>query len=481
MVWRDVSGCLVTSPLIGCIFFGVAQAQDLRVLDDSAVAAAPLHLSQAVQIRTVSYDDHPSPDPAALAAFSSFLQTTYPSAHKAMTRTELDHHALLYTWPGGDPSAEPIILIAHMDVVPAGEAGDMAWSYPPFDGAIADGAVHGRGSIDMKGQLISLFEAVDALARQNFKPRRTIYIGLGSNEETDGTGAQAIAAALRARSVHAEFVLDEGPPVLDPFELTGKRAAFIGVAEKGYGTLVVTARDAGGHSSVPSADPGLTRLAKAIVAIERLKPRTGFTANDREMLRDLAPDMTGLRRFAVENLWLFGFLVKGQITAVPAGRALLGTTLAPTMASGSTKENEMPSVAQARINIRIHPRDTADAILAEARRAVSGLRDVRVDWESPPNPPTAYSSTSSTAYGLLVKHIHDLAGAQTPVAPILIFGGTDSRYYEDLVDNTYRFQPYILTEDEEATIHGHDEKLSIDDLDGAIRFFYGFIQDAASQ
>ena len=460
---------------------GAVPAQPDATFTDAAMASAAQHLSQAIQIRTVSYEDVPSPAPESLAAFASFLETTYPTAHQVMTRTEVDSHALLFTWPGSDPQAKPIILLAHMDVVPAEEQGDIRWQHPAFSGLIADGRIYGRGSIDMKGQLISLFEAVETLAKSGFKPRRTIYIGLGSNEETDGRGAQAIASLLRAQKVHAEFVLDEGPVVLDPFELTNKRAAFIGVAEKGYGTLVVTASDTGGHSSVPGFDPALVRLSKAIVAIDHMPIRTGFTPTDRQMLSAVAPDMAGIRKFAINNLWLFGPLVKAQINAIPAGRALLGTTVAPTMALGSTKENELPSQATAKINVRIHPRDTAEALLTEARASVRGLKDVTVDWESPPNPPTPYASTQSDAYRLLVKHVHDLAGPTVPVAPVLVFGGTDSRYYADLVDDTYRFQPYILTEAEAGTIHGHDEYLSETNLQGAIRFFHGFIQDAAQQ
>ncbi len=447
--------------------------------DTMSSQTAAQHLSQAVQIRTVSYEDKPSPDPDSLAAFKTFLETTYPAAHQAMTRTEVDTHALLFTWPGSDPQAKPIIFLAHMDVVPAEEQGDIKWQHPAFSGLIADGRIYGRGSIDMKGQLVSLFEALETLAKAGFKPRRTIYVGLGSNEETDGRGAQAIAAWLRAHQVHAEFVLDEGPVVLDPFELTNKRAAFVGVAEKGYGTLVVTATDAGGHSAVPPFDPALVRLSKAVIAIDHMPIRTGFTDTDRQMLAAVAPDMPGTSKFAIDNLWLFGPLVKYRIDGIPAGRALLGTTLAPTMMLGATKENELPAQATAKINVRIHPRDTADGLLAEARGRVAGLKDVTVAWEGTPNPPTPYASTQSDAYRLLVKHIRDFAGADIPVAPVLVFGGTDSRYYADLVDDTYRFQPYVLTEAEAGTIHGHDEYLSEQNLSGAIRFFHGFIQDAA--
>jgi carboxypeptidase PM20D1 len=444
------------------------------------MSAAAMHLARAIQIRTVSYDDRDAASPATLTAFRQFLEQTYPAAHKALTREILDHQALLFTWQGTDPAAQPIILISHMDVVPAEEQGDAPWSVPAFSGAIRDGSVWGRGSIDMKGQLIGIFEAVEALTRSGFRPTRTVYIGLGSNEETSGSGAKAIARRLQTLGVRAQFILDEGPVVLDPFELTHKRAAFIGVAEKGYGTLLVRAADAGGHSAVPSSDPALERLARAIHAIDTMPIKRDLDPLDIVLLKSVAGDVGGFTKFAVNNRWLFKGIIVSRLVKIPAGSALLGTTIAPTMAAGSTKENEMPAIATARINVRLHPRDTADDILNEARSAVRKIRQVTVAWEAPPEAASRTASISSATYRLLVQQIRHMAGTELPVLPVLLPGQTDSRSYSAVADDAYLFQPYILTEAEAGEVHGRDEHLSLANVARAVRFFYDFIPEAAS-
>src|SRR5262249_14379724 len=139
-----------------------------------------------------------------------WLEQAYPNAHRVMRRTIVAGRTLVYEWPGADPGLEPIILMAHQDVVPVTPGTEGEWTHPPFSGAVADGAVWGRGCVDDKGSLVALFEAVDALAAQGFAPRRTIYLVSGHDEETMGSGAQAAAAYLKSRGVHALFTLDEG-------------------------------------------------------------------------------------------------------------------------------------------------------------------------------------------------------------------------------------------------------------------------------
>lgn len=442
------------------------------------LARASGNLSEALRIRTVVVGGEGAAR-ETVEAFRSFLERSYPAAHGVLRRETTPADGTLYTWPGRNPAAAPILLAAHLDVVPAEARDDVPWRHPAFAGVIAKGAVWGRGAIDMKGQLVAIFEALELLAGQGYAPERTILIALGADEEGDGRSAQAIAALLRARGTRAEFVLDEGPMVVDPFPLTGRRAAFIGTAEKGFGTLLVRAAGTGGHSSVPPRRPALVQLSRALLALDRMPLERRLDRHSRAMLAALAPDTRGLQRVAADNLWLFGPIVRGRILKEDAGRALLGTTLAPTMASGSTAENQLPSIATAHVNVRIHPRDAPAQLLAKARLAVAGIPGVTVDWSAPPRPASRYSDLDAEAYRLIRRHVGTLAGENVPVVPILVFGGTDARFYADVADNAYRFQPYILSEQELARIHGADEHLSLANLERAIRFFHGFIGDAA--
>ena len=205
---------------------------------DTKVAAQ--HLSQAVQIQTVSHQDPAENQTGEWTKLHAWLASTYPKASAAMQREELGQ-TLIYTWPGSDPAAQPIIVMAHQDVVPVTPGTEKDWKHAPFSGEIAEGAVWGRGSVDDKGSLVALFEALEALAGQGFKPRRTIILVTGHDEEAGGTGAEAAAQALAARKVKALFTIDEGGLIATDTPMIGGPAAMIGIAEKGYATLKVTA------------------------------------------------------------------------------------------------------------------------------------------------------------------------------------------------------------------------------------------------
>lgn len=466
-----VDGKLFALASLFAVVFGAATAQE--------PPPAAIRLSQAIAIKTVSYDDVRGTDAEALEAFQLFLQRSYPAAHRVMQREVLAGGSVLYTWPGTEPAAPSILLLAHQDVVPADDHTLTQWRFPPFQGAIADKQVWGRGALDMKGQLISIFEAAEKLAEEGYQPKRSILIALSSDEESKSKGAQAVVKRLSERNVHLEFVLDEGPMALDPFPLTGKPAVFIGVAERGYGTIVLKAIDTAGHSSAPPLHPAVERLARAILEVRKLKFSARVDGLLAETLRELAPDMKGLAHLAASNLWLFEPLLRGELSANPAGAALIGTTSAPTMLSASDKENVMPALATAAINFRFHQRDTPDRVMARVTAAVKKF-DVTAEWAAPPDPASPISSRRSGAYLKIVEAARELVPPNTPVAPGLVIGATDGRFFQGLADNVYRFQPIVLTEEEAKTMHGVNERISFENLGRSIAFFQTLIQRASS-
>ena len=439
-------------------------------------AAAAKHLGEAVQFQTVTHQDPSLDQPAEWEKLHQWLAATYPAAHRVMSRDIVAGRTLIYTWPGSDPSAQPIILMAHQDVVPVAEGTEKAWRYPPFSGAVAEGAVWGRGAIDDKGSLISLFEAADALAARGFKPRRTIYFVSGQDEEFGGTGARAAAEWLKARHVKALFVIDEGSVVLGNNPLTGGKAALIGVAEKGYATLRVTARSGGGHSSTPPKEPGVVTLSRAVAAIADHPFPQRLSGPSEEMLQALAPYAPTGVRMAVANTWLFKPLLLSQFGASPAGAAMLHTTIAPTMLQGSPKENVLPTEAIARINYRIDPKDTPEAVMAQARKAVRGLK-VELAWEGVPRPPSPVSSTQSESWKLVAAAA--AASAHAPVAPSLVIAGTDSRSLSAVADDVYRFQPIVLSLDGTEMIHGTNEHMTLENLALMTDFYARLMATAA--
>ncbi|HZZ35072.1 MAG TPA: M20 family peptidase [Caulobacteraceae bacterium] len=441
-------------------------------------ARAAQRLGEAVRILTISHQDPAENQPAEWEKLHAWLEATYPAAHRAMRRDIVANRTLVYTWPGSDPSLPPIILMAHQDVVPVTEGTEKDWKHPPFSGEIADGAVWGRGSVDDKGSLVALFEAVEALSSQGFAPRRTVILVSGEDEEVRGVGARAAAAFLQARGVKAEFVLDEGSLVVADNPVTGGPAALIGVAEKGYGTLVVTAKAPGGHSSVPPKTTGVVTLARAVVAISERSAPMAFEGPGAEMLRTLAPTASPTVKMAVANEWLFKPLLIGQIGATPAGAAMLHTTIAPTMLKGSPKENVLPQDATAWINYRIAPGDSAAAVMARARAAVGAL-PVSLAWTRTPDEASAVSSTRSDGWKILAALASE--GGRLPVAPSLVVAGTDSRYLQPVAQDVYRFQPMVVPMHSVGMIHGTNEHMTLDNLARMTGFYARLIATAASR
>ena len=384
---------------------------------------------------------------------------------------------MIYSWKGSDASLPPIILMAHQDVVPVAQETLDKWKAPPFGGLVRDGAVWGRGSIDDKGSLITLFEGVEALAKAGFRPRRTVMIVSGEDEEVRGLGARAAAALLKSRGIKAQFVLDEGLAEVTDNPVTGGALSMIGTAEKGYATLVVTAKAAGGHSSAPPLDGGgVVTLAHAVSAIAAHGFPMAFQGPGAAMLQTIAPKAAFPVRMAVANSWLFGPLLIKQIGATPVGASLLHTTIAPTMLKGSPKENVLPQDATAWINYRIAPGDSSASVMARAREAVAGL-PVDLAWVSAPSEPSPVSSITSDGWKVLSAVAGQVTGA--PVAPSLVTAGTDSRYLQDVAQDVYRFQPMAFGLKDIEMIHGTNEHLTLKNLEQCVQFYARLIATAA--
>jgi len=431
------------------------------------VDAAARRLGEAIRFQTVSNQDVSQNDWSQWDRFHDWLRTAYPHAHAAMSRSDIGR-TLIWTWQGSDPSLKPMVLMAHQDVVPVEAETLSKWRHAPFSGELAEGAVWGRGSLDDKGSLIGLMEAADALAAKGFKPRRTIYIVSGHDEEVLGSGARDAAAWFKANRITPEFVLDEGMLALGHDPLNNKPIAPIGVSEKGYATLRITAHGKGGHSSAPPDETAVQVLAKAVdrIATDRFPLR--FDGPGADMVRVLAADATPTTRALIANDWLFGGLIAKKMGSFPAGAAILRTTIAPTVLQASPKENVLPQTATALINYRLHPRDTLASVKARARRDVRGL-DVELAWNSNAAEASPVASTRTEAWRVLST----LAGQETSArpAPSLFTGATDARRMSIVTHDIYRFQPVRLEQDEIEMFHGINEHLSLENLKRMVGFY----------
>ena len=210
-------------------------------------------LAAAVRLATISNEDRSRTDPAPFAAFHAFLEETYPLVHQNLGREVVAEHSLLYTWEGADPSAPAVLLMGHMDVVEIEPGTEGNWADPPFAGERDEEFLWGRGTLDDKCSVMAIFEAVEDLLAEGFRPDVTLYLAFGHDEEIGGgQGTASISALLASRRVRLDFVVDEGGAVVTGL-LPGvtRPVALVGIGEKGYLNVELIADGAGGHSSVP--------------------------------------------------------------------------------------------------------------------------------------------------------------------------------------------------------------------------------------
>jgi carboxypeptidase PM20D1 len=444
---------------------------------------AARRLARAVQFKTISSLDDVHANAAEFLGLHAHLQASYPKAHALLQRELVGDYGLLYSWPGSDPKAAPIALMAHQDVVPVAPGTEGDWRQPPFSGAVDDGFVWGRGAWDDKGNLIAIMEAIEQLAASGFVPRQTIYLVFGQDEEIGGErGAKQVAALLKSRGVQLQFVLDEGLLITEGM-LPGlsRPAALIGVAEKGYMSLHLSASAAPGHSSMPPTEPGQTAIGMMSAALARLEDKPvpgGVQGLAREMFETLAPEMNGLNRVLLSNLWLFKPLVERQLLKAPSTNALLRTTTALTIFNAGNKDNVLPGRADAVVNFRMLPGDSSDKVAAHARAAM-GNPGIQVDPQPGLSEPSRVSARDAAGYQLIQRTLRQLH-PEVVVAPGLMIAATDSRHLEAVADNVYRFSPVRAAPEDLKRFHGTNERISTANLVELIQFYHQLLKNAAS-
>jgi len=420
-------------------------------------------LSEAIALPTISRQTPQPDDVETFEAFISWFEAAYPEVHAAMDRTLISDHTILLKWEGRDPDAKAVILTAHYDVVPVIPGTEDLWTQPPFDGAISDGYVWGRGALDDKAGVITLMEAATMLLAEGYTPPQTIYYSFGHDEEIGGgRGASAVVQYLKDQNVEVAWSLDEGSFILNGVVPgVSKNVALINVAEKGYVTLDLVATSQGGHSSMPTADSAVTLLAEAIVKLRNAPVPGGLDGLSGDAYDALARHMPFSQRMAFANKWLFGGLIEGMLSRIPAGNAMLRTTTAPTMLEASIKENVLPINAVATVNFRLHPRDTRESVADHVRRVVGDDIEVRMRPRGGEASPVA--STTSAGYRAIAQAARETV-ADLVIAPGLTVAGTDSKHYAKIAEDAYRFHPFIVGPDDVPTIHGTNERISIDNL-----------------
>ena len=421
------------------------------------------HLAGMVRFPTVSHYHECEMDFAAFEGLRDYLEQTYPLTHRRLSRRIIGTAGLLYHWKGNGKSGRPpLLLMAHQDVVPAGD--ETKWAYPPYAGAIAEGRVWGRGASDCKSIMLEHLEAIEYLLGIGYEPGFDLYLAYGYNEEVSGgerSCAKACCEWLAAQGIRVGGVIDEGGGICGGAERgVDAPVCQITIAEKGYADYEIIRRDKGGHSKQPGKQGALYWLAQAILAIEGHPFPYRAIPAVRTIFETLAPHMADRERgrlFSdIEGNWEALLPI---IDGDPALASMFHTTMAATMCHGSAAANILPEEASVTVNCRLLAGDTIESVQAYLESIVPEGMEVRLLKGTNPTP---MSRTDSRLYRILSELWRDRYPDMI-VVPDMTTGGTDARFMYPISDSVYRFRTYDIC-DVPRHIHSVNEVMCVDNL-----------------
>lgn len=440
------------------------------VISEEECAVAARKLGAMVRVPSVSKRE--DEDLSEFFKLHAVLEEQFPLLHEKLEKTVLNG-SLLYLWKGRDPAAKPILLMGHQDVVPASDEG---WRTGAYSGEVIDGNLYGRGALDCKSTMYVELQAVEELLAEGFTPKCDVYLSYSINEETGGDGAAAAVRYLKERGITLALVIDEGGAVIEaPVAGMDRPYAVIGVTEKGYMDLKITARGKGGHSSTPPRNTPAARLFAFANEIERKRPfQKALLPETVEMFAAMAPSFSFPLRLILGNIWLFKPLLMALMPIVsPFGEAVMATTCCFTMMRGSDAANVIPKEPYLVANLRTSVHQGCEASLAVMKKYAKKYDlDIEVIMQRDASP---VSNIHSREYA----YVCDCVRRQFPdvgIAPYIIMGGTDCRHFHALTENALRFAPVRMTNAQSASCHAVDENVTVAALAEGVRFFKMFLK-----
>lgn len=443
----------------------------ISINEEKAIA----HFSEAITYKTISYQDRSKFDFREFDQFILFLQESYPAVHAQLELETVNQYALIYKWKGSHASENPIGLISHYDVVPVLAGTEGNWEQDPFSGAIIDGKIWGRGTLDDKIGVIGILEAIEHLLEDGFKPKRDMYFMFGFDEEIGGEqGAGAIVKLLKERGITFDFVLDEGGAIVENMVPgVAQPVGVVGISEKGSATAELTIEGSGGHSSQPKDHTNIGRISSAIAKLEDTQFKAGLRGPGEDLFKFVAPEMSFGMKYIFANTFIFKPIIEKILLGQPATAALIRTTIAPTIFQAGEQYNALPEKATAIINLRLMPGDSLEDVKNFIEKTIED-DDIKVTVTG--NEATKVSSVDSWQFQTIQQATRNIYH-DTIVAPYLMFAGSDARHYDEVSENTYRFLPVQITSDDLNRMHGTNEHVSIENYLNAIRFYAEVIKE----
>lgn len=436
---------------------------------------------KAIRIDTISYSEKDKIDYEKFKKYIELIKFSYKLVHQHLDLTMINEYNFLYEWKGKNEKLKPILLMAHYDVVPVED--ESKWVHPPFSGDFDGKFIWGRGSQDDKLSMIGILESVEALLKEEFVPERTVYLAFGHDEEIGGySGAKLIKQYFVKKKIIFEYVIDEGSIIAKGmFPGIEKPIALIGVAEKGHVNIEISVKGTGGHASMPPKHTAAGKIAKIVTLIEDNPMSARITNTLKNMLYVLGDYSSFAKKVIFKNSDLFKNLILKFFSNSPTTNALVRTTTAVTMLKGSSKENILPQSSYARVNIRLLYPDTVKSVIERLRKITKKVVknedefDIRIVDEEDISEASKEADLNSIGYKA-IKEIVEKMVKDVIVSPFIVVGATDSRYYDDIADNVFKFMPVVMEKDDFKMIHGNNEKVKIEDFINVIRFYKELIK-----
>ena len=463
---------LIVVLLFNTIRFSSIQTHEAALPAPEVTEKALTNFTGAIHFKTISFGNASLFDSVQFIAFHDYLEKAYPLVHAQLKKEKVARFSLLYTWEGKNPQLKPVILMAHQDVVPIEEGTEKIWTVDPFAGVVKDNYIWGRGTTDDKINLISIMETVEKLLSQNFKPERTIYLAFGHDEEVGGYGAEAIAKLLQERKVQAELVLDEGGIITkERIPNMTQPVALLGTAEKGYMSLLLSVEKNGGHSSMPDKETSIDILSNALVKLRANPFEAKFSQPTNDFIRAIGPEMPFLQKMVFANTWLFKGVLVGIYEKSGGGNAVVRTTLVPTIINAGIKDNVVPTIATAYVNLRLLPGDTGPDMKEQVIKIIDDPR-VKVEYKngmySDASKVTDVNGSGFKTVASTVQHTYP----NVLISPLLMIGATDSRKFEEVSENIIKFSPMV----DPIGFHGIDERVSVESYKTSLWFYEQLIK-----
>jgi acetylornithine deacetylase/succinyl-diaminopimelate desuccinylase-like protein len=372
----------------------------------------------------------------------------------------------------GEGKRGPVLLLHHMDVVPADAD---AWSCDPFGGEMCDGYVYGRGAIDMKGLGVMQIVALDLLRRGARPLKRDVILMAVSDEEMEGRHGTGWMVDHHWDEIRPEVVWDEGG-----FGLSGMvgdgLVFYVAVAEKQVLWPQLVAHGEPGLASVPRGNNPVDRLTRALERIRTHPQPSRLTPVSREMFRRLAvtadfPQSFLLRHIDNPLVWP---LAGRALARQPETNAMVRNLVTPTQLRAGSKENVIPQRATAGLDVRLLPDEDVDAFLAELRRIIA---DDRVEIELARRPVRSSVSPFANEFFSTLEHVLRRNVPGCVVVPMQTPGGTDSRFFRQRGVAAYGLIPIAIDQGELNRMHGIDERISLDNLRLGTRVVYDVLRE----